>query len=129
MQTGDILIFYRTAFNGPAYYTSVATTIGIVQEVITGIANMEEFIERAKRRSVFSDSELAKHWDYDPLNRPFIVNFLYILSFAQGKRLNLQALQDLGIISSAPRGFEEIRGRAFQMLMEKSNGNQRLIVD
>jgi len=127
LKKGNLIVFYRTASGGSAYYTSVTTTVGIVQEVITKIDDLEHFITLCKRRSVFTDFDLAKHWNYKPNNRPFIVNFLYIFSFA--KRLNLKILQEQNIISEAPRGFELLDDHAFQNLMELSNGDQRFIVD
>lgn len=127
LTSGDIIIFYRTRFNGPAFYTSVVTTVGVVQSITDNIENLEEFVQLARRRSVFSDDELASHWNYNPRNRPFVVDFLYVHTFS--KRLNLKILQELGIILEAPRGFEEISDTAFNKLMEKSNGDMRLIVD
>ena len=128
LKRGDIIIFYRTKTDdGPAYYTSVTTTVGIVQEVITKIDNLQQFISLCKRRSVFTDLALGEHWNRSPQNRPFIVNFLYVFSFA--KRLNLKTLKEQNIISDSPRGFDLLNDQAFQTLMELSNGNQRFIID
>ena len=125
--SGDIIIFYRTKNCGPAHYTAVATTLGIVEDVVFDIKGQEHFIELCRKRSVFSDKELAKHWNYTPWNRPFVVNFLYVHSLP--KRLNLAALKEHGIIDEAPRGFEPMTNEAFQLLMEASNAESRLIVD
>jgi len=127
LRPGDIIVFYRTKYKGHAYYTSVATTIGVVQSIVTNIPNLQHFIQLCRKRSVFSDKELGDHWNYNPRNRPFIVNFLYVHSFP--KRLNLKALLDLQIIGQAPRGFEQLSDKAFDKLMEESNGNQRLIIN
>lgn len=127
LRSGDIIVFYRTKYNGPAYYTSVATTLGVVQQVITNIRSEEEFIRLCRKRSVFSDTELAKYWNYNPRSRPFIVNFAYLYSFK--KRLNLKELQELGILVEAPRGFEALSDEAFATLLEHSDGNQRFIID
>lgn len=124
---GDIIVFYRTKFRGPAHYTSVATTIGVVQSVTDNISDLDAFIRLCRKRSVFSDAELKEHWDYSPHNRPFVVDFLYVHTFP--KRLNLKKLKEMRIISDAPRGFEEISYSAFNTLMEESNGDQRLIVN
>jgi len=131
LKTGDVITFYRTAPAGTkAHYTSVATTVGIVQEVIINISSADHFIELCKKRSVFSDDELRKHWNYYPNLHPFIVNFLYVLSFSLGNRLNRKALLELGIIPIEPiRGFERISDSAFQTLMENSRADKRLIVD
>ena len=127
LSPGDVIVFYRTAFNGPAYYTSVTTTIGIVQSVITNIESLNKFIQLCRKRSVFSDDELAAHWNYKKYNHPFIVNFLYAHTFP--KRLILKELKELGIIEEAPRGFEPLTDSAFQLLLEKSNANKRLVID
>ena len=124
---GDIVIFYRTASGGSAHHTSVATTIGIVESVVTPVASLEEFIMLCRKRSVFTDEELKKHWDYWPKLRPFVVNFLFVHSFP--KRPNLALLKQENIITEAPRGFEEISDAAFSKLIDISNANKRLIVD
>lgn len=127
LSPSDIIVFYRTQAGGPAHYTSVATSIGVVQKVISTIPNLENFIEHCRKRSVFSDAELKEQWNYKPNNRPFIVNFLYVHSFP--KRLNLENLRNLGIISEPPRGFEMLTDNAFEKLLEKSNADQRLIAN
>lgn len=127
LKTGDVIVFYRTASDGAGHYTSVTTTLGVVQSIFTNIKNVEEFISLCRKRSVFSDQELAEHWNYKSHNRPFIVNFLYIYNLP--KRLNLKKLKELSIIKDAPRGFERISDQTFQRLMENSNADQRLVVD
>lgn len=130
LESGNIIVFYRTASGGPAYYTSVTTTIGVVQNVITDIQSEEQFIELCRKRSVFSDKELSEHWNYRRNNRPFIVNFLYVYTFP--KRMNLKALIEAGVITStdkAPRGFQKISDQQFQCIMEGSNADKRFIVN
>jgi len=127
MSRGDILVFYRTASGGAAHYTSVATTLGIVEAVITEISDEAEFIRVCRKRSVFSDAQLKKHWNYRPSNRPFVVDFLYTYSLP--KRPNLAALKENNIIKEAPRGFEEISDPAFSRLIDSSHANKSLIVD
>ena len=123
---GDIVIFYRTASGGPAYYTSVATTIAVVQEVIDDIPDLKTFLAVCRKRSVFSDAELKKHWDYRPHNRPFVVNFLFIYSLP--KRPNFKMLSDNGVIKAAPRGFEPVSDQSFRRLLEVSRAEPRFIV-
>lgn len=127
MEPGDIVIFYRTASGGSAHHTSVVTTLGIIESVVSPVASLENFIRLCRKRSVFSDAELKKHWDYYPNLKPFVVNFLYVHSFP--KRPNLASLKQEGIITEAPRGFEEISDDAFARLLEIANANQRLIVN
>jgi predicted nucleic acid-binding protein len=127
MKRGDIVVFYRTASGGSGHYTSVATTLGIIESVVTPVVSLEEFVRLCRKRSVFSDVELKKHWDYYAGLKPFVVNFLYVYTLP--KRPNLAILKQEGIISEAPRGFDEISDAAFSKLIEISNANKRFIVD
>lgn len=127
LRRGDLIVFYRTASgSGPAHYTSVATTIGVVQEVIDGISSLEEFIALCRKRSVFTDEDLAKQWNYRPSSRPFVVNFLYVHSFP--RRPNLKELKEASVIVDAPRGFELLSDAAFQTLLHITNADERLVV-
>lgn len=126
LRRGDIIVFYRTKSDGPAYYTSVATTLGIVLNVITGIKTLDEFVRACRKRSVFTDAELARHWNYNKVNRPFVVNFLYVYSLP--KRPNLKALLDRDVITEAPRGFEQLTDTGFRTLLEISNADDRIVV-
>lgn len=127
LESGDIIVFYRTSSGGKAYYTSVATTIGVVQDINKVIIRKEQFIELARKRSVFTDAELEAHWDRNPSYRPFIVNFLYVYSLPT--RLNLKRLMELDIITEAPRGFKLLTDSAFETLLRESNADTRFIVN
>jgi len=129
LKPGDIIIFYRTKSGGSAYYTSVTTTIGVVQNVITDIETEAQFIAICRKRSVFSDKELSEHWNYRSYDIPFIVNFLYVYTFP--KRMNLKALIDYGVIESTdevPRGFQKISDEQFNVILEGSNADKSFIV-
>lgn len=127
LSPGDLLVFYRTASGGAAYYTSVATTIGVVQEVVDGISDLKTFLAVCRKRSVFTDAELKKHWDFNPRWRPFVVNFLFVYSLP--KRPNRKALIDDSIIPAAPpRGFTRISDERFERLLRLSNADSRFVV-
>jgi len=126
LNEGDIILFYRTG----GRYTSVITTIGVVDSVFKNIQNEEMFTSLCKKQSVFSSEELLKHWNYSPNNRPFIAKFLYLYSFP--KRLNMERLIELNIIknvASAPRGFELITKEQFELILKESGANERFIID
>jgi predicted nucleic acid-binding protein len=129
MRPGDILVFYRTA-ETKAYYKSVITTLGIVEQVITGISSLDRLISICRKRTALSDEELKQFWNKSPRNPPFVVYFLYAYSLP--KRLNLKRLIELGIIKdikSAPRGFEEINDTSFNTIIRESHANANIIVD
>lgn len=114
LKSGDRIVFYRTGDSGNAIHTGVATTVGIVESVITEIKDEATFLALCRKRSVFSDEELKKHWNYNPRSRPFIVNFLYAFSYP--KRANLKWLNENGVIPNIldmPRGFRKITQKDF----------------
>ena len=128
LRAGDIIVFYRTKSpDGPAWYTSVATTIGVVQDVIDDIPDLRTFLAVCRKRSVFSDAELKKHWDYSPkspVRREFSVR-LFVAEAAESEKLD-----EIGMVkaSAAPRGFARISDESFEKLLKVSNANTRFIV-
>lgn len=132
IKKGDVIIFYRTASGGSGYYTSVITTIGIVEDKIEGIKDERDFVLKCRKRSIFTDEELINEWNRNPKYRPFIINFLYVFSFAVGKRLNRQKLLDLNIISGAEgelRGLKRITKEQFEIIIKETGTNESLIVN
>lgn len=128
LRAGDIVIFYRTAApNASGYYTSVVTTLGVVENVVDNFTNFEEFKKACRKRSIFTDNDLLEHWDYNKRFRPFIVNFLYAYSLPV--RPNLKALKENNVIANAPRGFEEISDEAFETILRISNADQSTIIN
>lgn len=123
---GDKIIFYRAG----GYYKAVITTIGVVENVITGITTFEEFKKCCGRRSVFDEAGLKEFWDYYPTIKPFVVNFLYTYSFPH--RINMKKLIDLGILKdrfSAPRGFELISNEDFDKIIQETQTDASIIID
>lgn len=113
LKSGDIIVFYRTG----GIYAGVATTIGVIESVTHDIKDEAHFIALCRKRSVFTDDELKKHWNYNKRDRPFIVNFLYVASYPN--RPNLKWLIDNGIISSVtevPRGFQKMARESFDKI-------------
>jgi hypothetical protein len=131
IKKGDVIIFYRTADKGSAYYTSVITTIAIAEDKVDGIKSEDEFIEKCRKRSVFSDEELKKYWNWNANYRPFIINFLFVHSFPLGKRMNRKSLLDLGIISGAEgelRGLKQITKDQFETILHETGTSENIIV-
>jgi len=126
LKSGDNIIFYRTG----GLYKSVITTIGVVEEVHKNIPNFIKFKELCENRSVFSDEDLKKHWEYYSNLKPFIVRFLYTYSFP--KRINMKRLIELAIIkdiSSAPRGFELINSDNFDKIIRETGTDESIIIN
>lgn len=132
VKCGDILIFYRTApKEKSAYYNSVITTIGIVEEKIDNIATEDDFVLRARKRSIFTDQYLREFWNYNPRHRPFLIRFLSTYSFAKGKRLNRKQLLDMNILSGREgelRGLKKITKEQFCQILKATEVNESIIV-
>lgn len=124
LHSGDLIVFYRTG----GTHRGVISTIGVVEKAIHNIQNESHFIELCRKRSVFDDSGLKKFWNYNPSNRPFIVNFLYIDSFPTPK-VNLRSLLDLSLIESAPRGFERVPKSNFATMLNLARAGENYIID
>jgi len=130
---GDIIVFYRTAAKDrSAYYSSVITTIAIAEGKITNISDENDFILKCRKRSIFTDEELKKYWNWNQKLRPFIINFLYTHSFPTGKRINRQRLIELGVISGTKdelRGLKRITKKQFELILKETGTNESLIID
>ena len=123
---GDVFIFYRTG----GYYKSVVTTIGVAEGIIDNIPTEADFIRLCRRRSVFTDEQLANQWEFRKTSRPFIVDFLYVYSFP--KRINLQRLIEISVIPSvndAPRGFTRIDVNNLIHILRECQVDESIVVN
>lgn len=126
IKSGDVIIFYRTG----GLYKSVVTTIGIAEKVIDNIPTEQDFIRLCRKRSVFTDKELSRQWNFYRTLRPFIVNFLYAYSFP--KRINLHRLIEIGVVQSvndAPRGFTPISVENLRDILRECQVDESIVVD
>lgn len=117
LRRGDIIVFYRTG----GAHKGVATTIGIVEDVISPVKNFEELKHIVRKRTPISEEELNEFWNKFKSNKPFVVHFLYAYSFR--RRANLLKLVELGVVPSVtevPRGFSKISWEVFTKLIQYS---------
>lgn len=126
IHSGDVFIFYRTG----GYHKSVVTTIGVAEGIIDNIATEADFMRLCRKRSVFTDAQLANQWRFNKALRPFVVNFMYVYSFP--KRINLHKLIEMGVVASvndAPRGFTPISNKNFKDILRECQADESIIVD
>ncbi|MDR2515235.1 MAG: hypothetical protein LBD02_08560 [Christensenellaceae bacterium] len=119
---GDIVLFYRTGDAGTSKkYSSVLTTIAIVDEIQTGFnsRNKEDFLCHCQNRSVFSLDELNSFWDNHRYNL-MILKFIYIKSLVH--RPILGFLWDKNIVPApnGPRPFTRISNDQFEMILNEA---------
>lgn len=116
LKSGDAIVFYRTG----GHYKGVATTIGLVENVIVNIPSEDALIELTSKKTVFDEKELREYYksrqSWSASYRPFIINFLYVGTLKP--RPNLDKLIKLNIIDKAPRGVVMIKKESFQLLIK-----------
>ncbi len=131
LKCGDIILFRRLKDGDkPARYSSVLSTIGLVEDVITDIKDEAHFIRLCRGRSLFSNDELREWWNRHGGYKPFIINFLYAYSLP--KRPILNDLLDIGIYSdirNMPRGFTKITKQQFKAIIKEAQVDSSIIVN
>jgi predicted nucleic acid-binding protein len=120
IQPGDIILFYRTGANqSPKKYTSVLTTIGIVDEMLAEFSSKNEFLRHCQNRSVFTKEELDSFWNKNR-HRLIVLKFIFV------KRLENKPILDFlwenGIIEQGkgPRPFTRISDNQFNLIMTEA---------
>ncbi len=104
---GDTLLIYRTADGGSGYYTSVITSIGVVEDVrhIGSFDKQEDFLHYCLPYSIFTEAELINF--YSTKKYPFLIQFTYNLALT--KKINRKLLiEEVGISRDAYAGFFKI---------------------
>ena len=116
---GDLILFYRTGETSPKKYSSVLTTVGVIDQVISSFESEDDFLRQCQNRSVFSTVELRRFWRKYRYNLK-VLKFVYVKSLS--KRLTLEYLWDHGIIEapSGPRPFTRLTDKQFEMILQDS---------
>ena len=116
---GDLIIFYRTGEQSRKKYTSVVTTLGVIDEIITGFKDKKDYLQHCQNRSVFTDEELEKFWNGHSKNL-MIVKFIYVETL--GTKLTLEYLWGKNIVNapSGPRPFLKLTDEQFDDIIKDS---------
>lgn len=130
LRAGDVIVIYRTGDGqGPAYYRSVATSIGVVEEYrhISTFSCKEEFFRYCSPHSVFTESELEQLWRRG--NYPHVFKFSYNLALK--KKVTRQVLiEELGFPGEGQYwGFFEIPSSQVQAVAKRGMVHEGLIVN
>lgn len=129
VKPGDIILIYRTRTeNTKAWFTSVATSICVVEEVKNrrDFSNMDEFMHYCKDYSVFTEDELVKY--YQKLGNVFVIKMTY--NIALRRRLNLKRLvEEVGIEKEQYWVFFPLSDPEFEKIIIKGDVYESLIID
>lgn len=108
LKSGDIVLIYRMGETTPKIYSSMVTSICIVESIKTHFKDFEDFYNSCNRRTMTSkDNLLNSWWNKFPNYKPFLINFLYAHSLPTPKP-TLNDLINLKIFADAqslPRVF------------------------
>lgn len=124
LKRGDTLVIYRTQDGGAAYYTSVVTSVCVVEELthISKFVSEKEFKDYCRPYSVFDENELSEF--YTNQRYPWVIRFTY--NMALTKRLNRKTLiEDVGLSADQYWGFFQISTNQFKQIVKLSNDYEK----
>lgn len=127
VKPGDLILFYRTGPEGTRKkYTSVVTTVAMVDEIISNIQSQEELLSICQNRSVFSTKELKDFWANHRSNLK-IMKFIFVKSLT--KRLTLGYLweHDIVPLTKGPRSFMRLTDEQYNQIMHDSQTEVKYI--
>lgn len=129
LKPNDVLVIYRTTPNaGRAWFESVATTIGVVEETkhIDSFRSKDEFKAYCSPYSIFTDAELEEFWRTKKY--PNIFKFTY--NAALKKRPNRARLvEDVGLDKEAYWGFLPLTFSQFRHIAQLGEIDESIIVN
>lgn len=122
VRVGDILLFYRIGETIPKKYSSVISTVGVIDGIVDDFKSKENFMSYCENRSVFSKEELEEFWNKHRYNL-CVVKFIYIKSLTS--KLTLGYLWDENIVQppNGPRSFMKLQDEQFEKIIKDSNTN------
>ncbi|MDG6894552.1 N-acetyltransferase [Volucribacter amazonae] len=118
IKRGDTLVIYRTKDGNNAEYSSVATSICVVEDVknINDFQTLEEFLNYTESYSIFSKHELIKY--FNDKKYPIIIKFTY--NIALNKRIIRKSLiEDIGIERNQYWGFIKLTEEQYRGILIK----------
>ena len=129
MSPGSLLVMYRTSDKkGPAYYRSVATSIGVVEEVrtIKSFPSKEAFIRYVRPYSVFSTEELENY--YITKKRHTIIKFTYNIALTR-RIIRKRLLEEVGLSSIRRWDFLPLSDAQFDSILSLGQVNENYFVN
>ena len=103
----------------PKKYSSVITTIGVIDDVVSAFTDKDDFLKQCQNRSVFSQTDLEDFWNNHRYNLK-VLKFVYVKSLS--RRLTLDWLQQHGMVeqNQGPRPFARITDEQFNLILRES---------
>lgn len=107
LKAGDVLLIYRTKdprSSAPAHYTSVVTSVCVIEETrhMNAFGSLDDFLAYARPYSVFTEAELKGLWR--DRKYPYILRFTYNAAFTH-RVTRAELLEKVGLPADAYYGF------------------------
>jgi hypothetical protein len=131
LETGDVLIIYRTKDPGstaPAHYTSVATSVCVVEETrhVSSFSSLDEFLAYTRPYSVFTDTELKQL--FKSRRYPIVLRFTYNAAFKHSVT-RAELLGNVGLPADAYYGFLPISRIQLKSILSLGKINENLTLN
>jgi L-amino acid N-acyltransferase YncA len=128
-QRGDIVVIYRMKDQTAAWYSSVATSVCVVDKVKAGseFTSEQEFVNRCAAYSVFTEAELKGFWQKQ---RKQLTAIRMTYNFALEKRPNRKSLiEHAGLDGDERWTAISLTDQQFRAILRLGHADERLIVD
>lgn len=116
MQEGDVVLFYRSED------ASAITSLGVVEEVHTGISDTSEILRLVGKRTVYSPEEIAE------FKKPLIIVLFRHISHLPNP-LTIAALRTRGLLKRAPMTINNIPDENYRIIKDLGGINGRYTVN
>lgn len=128
---GDGIIIYRTAEEGrPAWYTSVATSLCVVEDVRprNSFKNLSDFSNFIGRNSVFKEQDISYWFNRQGKNEVYVIKMTYNVAFT--RRPTMQKLvEEIGLDQQAYWGFRVLENEQFNKIVKMGKVNEGIIIN
>lgn len=118
-KSGDLILFYRMGDTYPKKYSSVITSVGVIDKIIYNFRDKDDFMKQCKNRSVFAEEELSQFWQEHHTNLQ-VIKFVYVKEL--NNKITLGFLWDRDIVDApnGPRPFSAISDEQFDTIIAES---------
>lgn len=126
MKKGDLILFYRMGDRQPKRYSSVVTTLGIIEDIQCDFNCKEQYLKTCQNRTVFDLNTLESLWKSYKENL-VIVTFIVVREL--NKKVTLSDLYDIGAIEppGGPRPFTKLSNNHFLRILEIAESKHQFV--
>lgn len=128
MLSGDLIIIYRTRDNNSAEFSSVATSICTVVEVmdISNFRSLNDFLQYCGKGTIFTQEELVGFWNNK--RYPYIIKMLYNAPL-QKRIIRKDLIERIGLDRNNYFGYLTLTDKQFYNILEMGEINESFIIN